>query len=187
MSVGSGAGPLRMGASTCGALVRMFATVVVVATAGCVPALFSGTPDACRKAGISTRSWRTHSASGFTIDIPPGFTESRASSIDSEVRSWRRDNDGLSFDYGPYSNSLDAVSLRDIVDVERCTTKIGGLEALVVTGKTDSGAIFLGAHWVVSPGSMGDIKLTTFGRANSESAKQELLAAFWSVEFKGRK
>lgn len=168
---------------------RATATLSTIALAqiACVPPARVGKVRTCTAPGMPTHTWPLFAASGFTLRVPQGFSSTKAESIDSEVHAWSRSAEFLSFDYGAYSNRLDSASLTGLVDIQRCSARIGGHDADLVTGRTQSGQYFAGAHWSnLSRSSLGTTRLTVTGRASSIAAHTDLLATLWSVRFSPR-
>jgi hypothetical protein len=141
---------------------------------------------ACRPVALDVSQWPTFRGDfGFSLRVPPGYASQEFRGIDSYVGGWRRGEARIGFDYGMYSNPLDAPSeeeLDKISEYDTCTTVIGSETVRLVTLRR-SGAYIARAHWRPTPAHMG---LTISGGGPRRSDQAEVLAMLRTVELRGR-
>ena len=137
----------------------------------------------CDRPPISTGRWPQDGGSRFDLHLAPGLKRTKLKGFDSEVAGWASARSELAFDFGAYSNPLDD-SLHNAGTI--CHTAIGGRSVRIVIYLDSSGRFAVGAHWPrLASSSLGPVALTISGRAVDAAARDSLLAALWTVTFKG--
>jgi hypothetical protein len=118
----------------------------------------------------------------FHIQLPPGLTRRRVTTIDSEGGRWVGDGSELFYDFGEYSNPLrDSAQTSGTV----CDVTIGDRPARVVVYRDERGRYAFGAHWKgFKEQGLGPVSLTISGFARDSIARDSLLASVWSLTFR---
>lgn len=165
--------------------------VVALSAAACVsPGTDAGTT--CAPVTLSTDGWQRFDEDGFTLRLPPDFTEVEARGIDSQVGTFRSGDGGteITYDFGFYSSDLAADTTRS-VESERCTAVIGGKPATIVVATMRNDAdvregrrhMVAGAWRNVVSGGQQAIHLTVWAATSDSTRIPELRAVLQSVQF----
>lgn len=140
-------------------------------------------PEGFRAPELATSSWQRVVRDAFSYAVPPGFVDTGAIPIDSDVVSHARDEDGLGHDFGLYSGAWRPSENVPVSDVAVVWTVIGGRRAQLVSYRLD-GRYVVRAWWEsVVRASYGDLHLVVRGESTTLAVRQELLAAIHSVRF----
>ena len=162
------------------------ASILAVLIVACAPRLHRRDP--CATPAVETGDWRDAHGSVFALRLPPSFQAERVQGIDSEVARWSAGEVSIDYDYGAFSDRLEAPP-RDARDLEVCDGVIGGRPARVRRYRGAKGEHVVEAHWLTEKSTQDPRQyprassLTLYGSAPTPRDADVLLAIVHSVRF----
>lgn len=127
----------------------------------------------CGPVAVDTEQWAEHRATIFSLRVPPGFTRTAAQGIDSEVAMFEGPAGDLSYDFGVYSNTLE--NYDGLTIATSCETRVNGRRVRFVTGRTEKGEHFVGAHWPALRTAPRGVQSLTLTGSSPDSASARLM------------